>query len=54
MSVGVASVNKVVLKQMCALVGFLCEIVILVPGHEQDKVYDERHMPGKKITSGTN
>jgi hypothetical protein len=23
---------------MCALVGYLCEIVLLVHGHEQDKV----------------
>jgi hypothetical protein len=39
--VGAANVNKVMLIiKVCISRFFLCEMVILVPGHEQDKVYD--------------
>jgi hypothetical protein len=38
--VGVANVNKVTQIINVCISWFVCEIVILVPGHKQDKVYD--------------
>lgn len=52
--VGVANVNKVMLIINVCISRFSCEILISVAGHEQGTDYDYRHMPGKKITSGTN